>query len=358
MPSVSYRFGPTTIAKLSNPHELKELLVDPWLKSETIIIKPNLVASAPGIATDPQALRVLLEALDSHIIVTESHIVTRSMKLMQPERWIDAPADDGVSITIKGKKVNWIWLFVSDEGWRWLLKKPDWGWFKEGGYWDQIKKEEKIFLDSRGYTDLFKECDVEYVNVTDEVWSGRVADPAEVKLAVESHYKPAFTEKLYGLVPKKLYDLKGSTFISYAKMQPYNSFTLKNMFGLIPDPLRAWWHGYKHSRLGKSIVDINKVYRSLFNVYGICETLYTNPVVDPLGEFVDPAGARYKVVENMGVVAFGRDPVSLDAIFCNLAGFDMSQFGDYIGKAEKVFGVYDREALEESKVKFGGCLSL
>ena len=356
MPTTSYRFGPTTITKLSDPHELKELLVDPWLKSETIIIKPNLAASVPGAATDPRALRVLLEALDSRVIVTESHIVTRSLKLANSDRWGDSPPEDGVSITIKGKKVNWIWLLVSDEGWRWLLRRPDWSWFREGGYWDQIKKEEKAFLDSRGYTDLFKEFDVEYVNVTDEVWSGRVADSAEVKRAVESQYKPAFTDKLYEFVPKKLYDLRGSTFISYAKMQPYNSFTLKNMFGLIPDPLRAWWHGYKNARLGKSIVDINKVYRSLFNVYGIIETLYANPIVDPSGEYV-LVGTRYKVVEGMGVVAFGRDQVSLDAIFCNLAGFEMSQYGDSISKAEKELGAYDRETLHESKSKVGNWLS-
>jgi len=351
-----HRFGPTTVAKLGDPHELKQLLSNPWLKSENVIVKPNLVASVPGAATHPQALRVLLEALDSHILVTESHSVARSLKLANSDRWSDAPPEDGVSITVKGRKVNWIWLLVSDEGWRWLLRRPDWDWFREGGYWDQIMKEEKAFLDSRGYTDLFKEFSVEYVNVTDEIWSGRMADPAEVKKAVESRYKPAFTEKLYGFVPKRLYDLRGSTFISYAKMQPYNSFTLKNMFGLIPDPLRAWWHGYKHARLGKSIVDINKVYASLFNVYGVCETLYASPMVDPLGEFLEPTGKRYNVVENLGVVAFGRDLVSLDAILCNLAGFDMGEFGDYIGKAEEVFGGYDRKVLIESKSKVGGWL--
>jgi hypothetical protein len=38
-------------------------LVDPWLQSETIIIKPNFVATDPGYATDSEALRALLEAL-------------------------------------------------------------------------------------------------------------------------------------------------------------------------------------------------------------------------------------------------------------------------------------------------------
>jgi hypothetical protein len=63
MPFLSHRFGPTTIAKLSDPHELKQLLVDPWFQSETIIIKPNLVASAPGIATDPRAQFGLIHAI-------------------------------------------------------------------------------------------------------------------------------------------------------------------------------------------------------------------------------------------------------------------------------------------------------
>ncbi len=346
MPVLSHRFGQTTIAKLSDPHELKQLLIDPWLQSETVIIKPNFVSTDPGYATDPEALRALLEALDSHIVVTESHMVPRSTNLIE----------GGMDFTVGGEEVNWIWLMGGD-GWRWQMENPDWGWFREGGHWDQIKKEDKAFLDERGFTDLFNEFDVEYVNVTDEVWSGRIADPVDVKRAVESHFKPAFTKKLYGMVPKKLYGLRGSTFISFAKMHNYNSFTLKNLFGMIPDPVRAWWHGPDHSRLAPSIVDINKVYRSLFNVYGICETLHTNPVSHPEGDVVNVLGTRYNVVEGLGVVAFGRDPVSLDAIFCNLAGLDINQFGGYIGKAEEEFGAYDRKALEESKTKVGSWLS-
>jgi len=347
MPVLSHRFGQTTIAKLTDPRDLKQLLVDPWLESETIIIKPNFVATDPGYATDSEALRALLEALDSRIVVTESHMVPRSTNLIE----------GGWGFTVGGEEVNWIWLMGGD-GWRWQMENPDWGWFREGGHWDQIKKEDKAFLDERGFTDLFNEFGVEYVNVTDEVWSGRIADPADVKEAVESRFKPAFTEKLYGMVPKKLHDLRGSTFISYSKLQNYNSFTLKNLFGMIPDPVRAWWHGPKNSRIAPSIVDINKVYRSLFNVYGICETLHTNPVSHPEGEFVNVLGTRYNIAESLGVVAFGRDPVSLDAIFCNLAGMDINQFGGYIGKAEEEFGAYDREALEESKTKVGGWLSL
>lgn len=344
MPILSHRFGQTTIAKLSNPRELKKLLDDPWLQSETVVIKPNFVATDPGYATDPEALRALLEALDSRIVVTESHMIPRSMNLLE----------EGMGFTVDGKEVNWKWLM--GEGWSWLIENPGWDWFKEGGHWEQIKKEDKAFLDERGFTDLFKEFDVEYVNVTDEVWSGRIADPTEVKRSVESRFNPVHIEKLYSMVPRKLYDLRGSTFISFSKLQNYASFTLKNLFGMIPDPFQAWWHGPNHSRIASSIVDINKIYRSLFNVYGICETLHTSLFSNPEGEFENIMG-KYNIVRGLGVVAFGRDPVSLDAILCNLAGLDITSNGGYIDKAGEEFGAYDREALEESKMKVGSWLS-
>jgi hypothetical protein len=48
------------------------MLVDPWLESETIIIKPNWVTNEPADFTDSEALRALFDALDSRIVVTES----------------------------------------------------------------------------------------------------------------------------------------------------------------------------------------------------------------------------------------------------------------------------------------------
>jgi len=125
---------------------------------------------------------------------------------------------------------------------------------------------------------------------------------------------------------------------------------------MIPDPFQAWWHGPNHSRIASSIVDINKIYRSLFNVYGICETLHTSLFSNPEGEFESIMG-KYNIVRGLGVVAFGRDPVSLDAILCNLAGLDITSNGGYIDKAGEEFGAYDREALEESKMKVGSWLS-
>jgi len=350
MPILHHRFGQTTIAKVSDSDELRQMLVDPWFESETIIIKPNWVSTEPADFTDSKTLRTMLEALDSRIVVTESHQISRSLNLLK----------EGMSFTVGDKEVNWKWL-QKGEGWNWLIENPDWDWFKKGGHWDQIKKEDKAFLDEYGFTDLFKEFGVSYVNVTDEVWSGRIADPTEVKRSVESRFKPVQTEKLYSMIPKKLYDLRGSTFISFARLKMYASFTMKNLFGMILDPLRPWWHGPKNSRIATSIVDVNKVYHSLFKVYGICEALYTTAVPHPEGNFKGTYSGKYNVVGGLGVVAFGRDLVSLDAILLNLTNQLILQSAEVnrmpIEIAQEEFGAYDREALKESKMKVGNWLS-
>jgi len=346
-----HRFGQTTVAKVSNSDELRQMLVDPWLESETIIIKPNWVATEPGSYTEADTLRMVFEALDSNIVVTESLHIGRSMNLLE----------DGMSFIIGEKEVNWKWLLKGD-GWNWLINNPDWDWFKSGGHWDQIKKEDKAFLDEYGFTDLFNEFDVNYINVTDEVWNGRKADPVEVRRIVESRYRPVQIDRLYSMVPKKLYYLKGSTFISLARLKQYATFTLKNMFGMISDPMRPWWHGPQNSRIASSIIDINKVYHSLFNVYGICEALYTTAVPRPNGKFQGTYMGRYDMVEGFGVVALGRNLVSLDSIMLHLTE-------PWIGIAEKVnrkpielaedegLGIYDKDALKEAKMKVGDWLS-
>ena len=151
-------FGPTTIAKLNNPNEISQILDDPWLKNQTIIIKPNWVSTDPADFTDADTLRVLLEALDSPVVVTESYCLARSMNLL----------NQGLGFTVEGKEVNWKWLLKGD-GWKWLTENPDWNWFISGEHWNQIIREDKAFIDKYGFTDLFNEFDVTYINVSEEV---------------------------------------------------------------------------------------------------------------------------------------------------------------------------------------------
>lgn len=262
-----------------------------------------------------------------------------------------------MAFTADGGEVNWRWLLKGD-GWRWLYDEPDWGWFREGGHWKQIVREDEAFLDEQGFTDLFEEFGVEYVNTTDEVWRGRHADPAEVKGVVESRFTPVLFERMYGMVPQRLFDLRGSTFISLARLKQYATFTLKNMFGMIVDPMRSWWHGPGNDRIAPSIVDINKVYHSLFNVYGVTTSLHGTAEPNPEGKHLGEYLGRYDVVEGLGFVACGRDLVSIDSLLLGLTE-------GRIGVAERVnrepirlaeeegLGASDDRALEAAKVKVG-----
>lgn len=342
-----HKFGPTTIAKLNSPNEISQLLYDPWLKNQTIIIKPNWVSTDPADFTDADTLRVLLEALDCPIVVTESYCLARSLNIL----------NQGLRFTAEGKEVNWKWLLKGD-GWRWLIKNPDWDWFKNGEHWNQIIKEDKAFIDEYGFSDLFNEFNVRYINVTEEVWNGRIANPAEVKRIVESKYMPVQNDKLYRMVPEKLFNLRNSTFISFARMKMYASFTIKNLFGMIPDPLRPYWHGPKNSTITQSIIDINKIYHSLFNVFGICEAIFSLPILHPKGKYEGIYSGRYKISEGTGFVSLGRNLAALDALLLYLTDPSIRSIADLnrdsIYLAEDELGlVIDQEVFEEAKVKVG-----
>ncbi len=304
------------------------------------------MSTEPGDFTDAEALRTLFETLDASFVVVESYSLVRSMNLLE----------NGMRFIVGEKDVNWRWLLKGD-GWNWLIKNPDWDWFRQEGYWDHIRKEDNIFLDKFGFKDLFDEFGVTYINVTEEVWSGRIANSSKVRQIVESRFKHVQCERLYYSVPKKIFDLRGSTFISYARLKMYASFTFKNQFGLIPDPLRPWWHGPKNNWIDQSILDINKVYHALFNVYGICEAMNMDGYIDPDGEFEGIYSGRYSLSEGKGTVVLGRDLISLDAILLNLTDPTKRSIiplnRTIIENAQEEFGAIDKAAVQEAKLKIG-----
>lgn len=329
MTSKSRRFGSVTVAKAQNSAEIKKHLEGPWLSSEVIIVKPNWFSPHPANFTDAETLRMLLEALDVKIVVTESYTTERQ--------------DGTMNFTVNGEQVDW----------RWIMNHPDWSWAKEKSCWEQFRKQDKWFLDTYGFTDLFNERGAEYVNVTEEVWQEKTAYPQKVKEAVEARYPPVFQEQLYSYVPQKLYELKGSTMISFGRTKDiggtFPSLTMKNMFGMIPDPLRAWWHGPGDKHLAASIIDVNKIYASLFNLYGICEAIRYAIVANPQGKVKAPWG-NYDIAENLGVIAMGRSLMQLDAVLCGLIKVNPDNVA-YISQGEKIFGNVDKAQVEAAKVE-------
>jgi hypothetical protein len=332
--------------------ELKKIQEEPWAQSETIIIKPNWVSTEPGGFTCKNTIQKIVEALDSKIIVTEAHCLARAMNLEK----------QGLPFTIENKEVNWNWL-LKGKGWNWLYDNPSWDWFIKEGHWNHLRKEEQYFLDTYGFTDLFQDYDIEYVNVTDEIWQGKNVNSDVIRNLTESKYSPVKVERMYGFVPSKLYQYTGNTFVSLNRLKQYATFSLKNMFGLIPDPLRSWWHGRNVSRLASSIVDINKIYNSIFDVVGFCASIDKTAVRDPDGEFVaDYMSARYRLVDGFDFVVMGSDLVFLDSTMLSLTG-DISDSVkshnvDPVELAEKEgLGLFNREKSSLVKLKLGKWIS-
>jgi hypothetical protein len=88
--------------------------------------------------------------------------------------------DKGKSFIVGDREVHWSWL-LKGEGWNWLIENPSWDWFKEEGHWEQMLEEDKAYLDRYGFTDLFDDFNVTYINTTDEVWNNRYTNPVIVK---------------------------------------------------------------------------------------------------------------------------------------------------------------------------------
>jgi len=143
-----------------------------------------------------------------------------------------------------------------------------------------LRKGERWFLEYSGIDRVLQKHQVEYLNLTEEAWAGRTADAALVQQAVEQRFAPVQFSEMYAKVPARLFALRGGTLLSISKYKivfyPLGvSLSVKNLFGLIPGPSRGKFHGKEHTFLDQSIVDINKIYRSLFAVKGIVEMVYS-----------------------------------------------------------------------------------
>jgi uncharacterized protein (DUF362 family) len=153
-------------------------------------------------------------------------------------------------------------------------------------------------------------------------------------------------------MPKELKAHEGAPLISLGKVKgiggKFPSLALKNLFGLIPDPLRSWWHGPGDARLGESIIDITRVYASYFPLYGICEALREATAMSPEGK-VEVEWGKYDIVRDLGFASLGGNLMNLDAVTSAIMRVDPSKVS-YLTLGEDVFGPYDRVQVERAKV--------
>ncbi len=231
-------------------------------------------------------------------------------------------------------------LVVESYGWartEEALKTGGWGSFEP----EDLRKSDRWFFDYSGIGKVLEKHGVEFLNITEENWGGRTADPGLIREAVEEKHTPLEREDFLGFVPERLYEMRGCDLLSLAKVRiletPIHvSLAVKNFFGMIPGPSRRVYHGEKHSRLSRSIVDIYKVYDSLFSIKGVVEAVFT-------ASLRDPETLKWENRENLGFVAASCDLIELDALVTALWGRDPSTV-DYLRLASDEFGGWDEKA--------------
>jgi uncharacterized protein (DUF362 family) len=209
---------------------------------------------------------------------------------------------------------------------------------------EALRKSDKWFLRYSGIDKVMKKHDVEYINITEEVWANRIADEETIQKIVEDSYSPLVIKELASFVPQRLYDLSSGTLLNLSKLKFMGediviSLTLKNLFGMIPGPDRGKYHGEMNKTMNPSIVDMNKIYRSLFKTKGVVEGVFTAS----RGMSLEP-----QVYKNTGVLWTCDDTLELDAVVTAHTGINPNEVG-YLRLAAQNFGEWDDDSVVLAK---------
>lgn len=270
--------------KIRTFEEFKNFINKLNIKGKNFIIKPNWVEPSKGQYTEPTPLRWLFDCLEGKKGIIESHTVWRNKILMETGE-----------VVVNEKNMN---------------EKKDF-----------LREQEKWFLEYTGLNDLLKEYNVEYINITEEVWKGETINPKIIQEIVEKKFRPIKHKELYGVIPKKIFELrnKDTIFIDFAKIKTDGSVAMtlstKNLFGLIPDPKRSpKYHDHETKILPYAVLDMNKIYRALFECVFINEGIFT--AID------GPSPEKGRLKENLNLIIGGKNSIDVDLVTAKLVGIE------------------------------------
>jgi uncharacterized protein (DUF362 family) len=296
---------------ISEETDMSRFLEHLDMNGEGAVIKPNWTSWDYGFYTDPETLDVLLSQISGKKYVIESYMYGRT--------------DGTIPITAENAKAHW----------------------------DYLRQQDAYFLEHTGMGKILTKHNAEYINITEEWWSNRTVPASDIRQIVEKHYRPVAHPELYGMIPEKLMQLRHLPLISYAKIKytvptvaNFSTFSMKNMFGLIPVPHREQYHGADFDTgLSRSIVDILTIYTSLFKVIGMNEGIYHIPVTREEGKNIySMLWTEYDVIENAGLILGSEDLVTLDAVTNKMVGID-PETRSILKIGGEVFGQWDRNGL-------------
>jgi uncharacterized protein (DUF362 family) len=281
------------------------------------IVKPNWICGDYGHFTDPQILEWILRFLSEkgEVVLVESYSARNVINI--PE--LKSP------------------LSILSE---YELKL--------------VRKSEENFLKETGIRKVIDELGINYVNVAEEVLDSKTVDKEYVEKHVTEKYSPVLREELYGFLPEKLYTLRSGTFISLAKFKVFFTMCIKNMFGMIPEHVgydsRFAYHGKGDKDLSQNIVDINKIYKTFFDIVGIVEGIHSLSynIGNTKAEYKTSFGYKYDVLKNSGLIYYCNDPLWLDAFIHQQCGKNPMKT-EHLREASKVFGDWSSELGKKAK---------
>jgi len=234
-------------------------------------------------------------------------------------------------------------LVVESYGWarcREAVEEKKYGPFSP----EALRDADKWFLRYSGIDKILKKHEVEYLNITEEAWADRTVEEETIHAIVEDAYSPLVMREMASFVPERLYDLSNGTLLNLSKLKFMGddiviSLTLKNLFGMIPGPDRGKYHGEMNKAMNPSIIEMNKIYRSLFKTKGVVEGVLTAS----RGMTLEP-----QVYKNHGMAWTCEDTLELDAVVSAHVGIDPQEVG-YLKLAAQNFGYWDEQPVTLAK---------
>ena len=281
----SYTLGAGIIAPAGDRHAMSDLLerVLPSGRPGRVLVKVTWHGYATGTYTDPGALDLLLGALPAKAVVLEGHTSSRNLG---------------------GATFDWETQTKENRAW--------------------IRQQDAEYLRRTGLADVLARHRAQYLNVTETFWDGACASAEGVNDILRERGVSLSHAEMAQVVPEVLVDHLGCPMISFAKFKGPTRLAISNMFGLLPEPLRAAWHGPNITWFAQVCCDLAKLYGSLFPLCGINEALYTAVRWNRQGLYRSRWG-NYDLISNSGYVAAAPNLVAADILASRLQGQDVTR---------------------------------
>jgi len=262
----SWNVGSGVIASIPDREAMACLLerILPAAKPDRVLVKVTWHGYATGTYTDPSALDLLLSTLPAKAIVLEGHTSSRN---------------------------------TGDAGFDWETEA------RQNRAW--IRQQDAEYLRRTGLADVLARHGAEYFNVT-EGWWDEDCPSAET------------------FVPQALLAYRGCPLLSFAKFKGPTRLAISNLFGLIPEPLRAAWHGPNLTYMARVCCDLAKLYGALFPLCAINEGLFSAVRWNRQGLYRSRWG-NYDLISNAGYVAASASLVTADILASRLQGQDVNR---------------------------------